>query len=234
MDMKKLKVLIMSAIVILTAASALAADQLVAGIALKGYYVTSWSNTYNNGISDVKIEAKNPVLMLGPSVKINYGKFFTGLTYVTAVSDFEAEISGVMIGKADRQDTDFVMGYAPLSWLSFYGGYKRINSSVKPDYGSTAAVSVGGPAAGIAVNYQIPNIPVSIYANAAYMYLDGQAWLQTVYCHGYSFEGGLTFSPISNLSLSIGYKEQVLPWSSDLAGKENIKGITFSVQYMVW
>jgi len=63
------------------------------------------------------------------------------------------------------------------------------------------------------------------------MYLDGQAWLQDVWANAYSYEVGVTYSPINHLALSIGYKGQVIEYSKDIAGKDEMSGITFSIDY---
>lgn len=233
MDLKILKVLTLSTIIFLTAFSASADDQLAASVGLKGWYVIDWSNKYSIGTSDYKLESKDPVFMIGPSVKISYGNFFTGLNFLTTLSDsaFDMELDGTLVGKGDRQDVDFVIGYAPISWLSVIGGYKVIDADVAREYGSTVAIAINGPAVGISLNYLIPRTPVLVYANAAYMYLRGQAWLETVWANAYSYEAGVTYSPVNHLVLSIGYKGQTINYSTDIAGEENMWGITFAFDY---
>lgn len=231
MELKRMKVLIMIAIVLISASSSLADDNLAASLGLKGLYVTSWKNTWDDGLIEHEFEAKDSVLMAGPSVKIIYGQFFSGLTFLTSLQDFNVEEAGFKVGDGNRRDLDFVLGYAPFSWLSVICGYKQITAVSDQQSGSSASVDQGGPAIGISLNYLIPNIKISIYANAAYMYLDGQAWLQDTQADGFSYEGGMTYSPIQNLALSLGYKGQILDYDNDIAGKEELGGITFAIDY---
>jgi hypothetical protein len=238
MNVKTVRILAVWAIIMLTAFSASAADnQLAASIGLKGWYVTDWTNKWHNpGGAEHSWKSSSNVFMMGPSVKISYGKFFTGMNFMTAMTDFELSENGGLRSKSDRQDVDFMLGYAPFSWLSVTGGYKRINASESATSTATTAayatnIAAGGPVVGLGLNYRIGNLPVVLYANGAYMFLKGQAWGLEVDAKAYSAEGGLTYIPVPYLSLSLGYKYQVIPWSNDIAGTETVTGATMAIDY---
>lgn len=185
------------------------------------------------------------VLMAGPSVKMSYKKFFTGLNYLVTTTDYKTDIRGQGAGQefaVSRNDLDFLLGFSITPQLSVFTGYKRI----KTEQDQTAAwvgvtETFNGVPLGLALSIRpSETVPLAIYGNLGYIYFDSNrtttAGGDTNWKYDAGFiEVGATYNIVDHVAVSLGYKYQKLWNKSTPDGFYKVDrafdGVTFAVDY---
>lgn len=239
------------ALMLLSSAAFGASEDLSYGIALKGWY-----NSFKLGFIDTdpvtgqrtsnSFKATDSVLMLGPSASLSYKNFFTGITYLTSVSDWDKwEINGqasTISDKVSRDDLDVLVGYRIIPQLGIVTGYKGIWMEDKFTGGKQKWNKNGG-VLGLTGNYMLPfeSVRISLYGNAGYLVMHEKVTdttftgdVQHTY-QGFAAEAGAAYNIIAGLSVSAGYKIQGLysfkKKDETTSISELYDGFTFGVDY---
>lgn len=222
---KMMKMILASAVLVaLSAGSVLAAnDNVSVSVGVK-----SWYNSWKEG----GFKSDTSAIMVGPSLKVGFDRFFVGASYLMSAQDYEFNMSPTF--NADRKDLDLLAGFMIIPRFGLFAGYKTIDSKfTAPSVpGFSYDIKFKGPAVGATTNLQFDNMPVSLYASGAYLMLkesDSSGTGDTDYT-GYTVDGGLTYTFAEKLSVGLGYKYQSLK-PKNSSTKDNFSGATLSLDY---
>jgi len=188
----------------------------------------TWYNSWEIAPETVSSNKSDDTFMLGPNFKVSYGKFFAGASFLATVQDYKFSTS-----TWPRYDLDAMLGYMVHPRISLIAGWKYIRGTENTGLKHSAY----GPTAGFAFNYPIPieALNLSFYLNGAFLFLEGDltpsgsAITSSYDIIGYSGEGGLVYTAIDNLSISLGYKYQNLDWRH--LATDILSGVTLGVNY---
>ncbi|MBW1769230.1 MAG: hypothetical protein JRJ65_19565 [Deltaproteobacteria bacterium] len=183
--------------------------------------------------------AQDSTLLLGPSLKLSYGKFFGGISYLKTVSPYSMEFHSVTAdedGTTDisMKDVDLLVGYMFHPRFGVLAGYKAYTGESTPQFDHSFDLSIKGPAIGLTYNYPLKISPLLFIANVSYMpsmeysFLEGQQNSEQD-MDGYSVEVSLTHSSLEKIAYTVGVKHQEL--KSDLGDNWRYLGLTVSVDY---
>jgi hypothetical protein len=220
------KILIIGFILTLAFSSEIYAEELSFSIGVKSWY-NDWEIT---GEGSEKSDSR---IFIGPNVKLSYGKFFGGISFMMNPSDYEFPSNT----ETTRKDIDVVLGYMIHPRIGLVGGYKyltgiRRNETIMNDDGTIGfhdSYTANGVAFGAAFNYPISSIRLTPYINGILMPLKGEYAHENYDIIGYSAEGGIVYGLFEKLSVSLGYKFQYLDWRH--LAKDEMQGITFGLSY---
>ncbi|GFO56736.1 hypothetical protein GMSM_37430 [Geomonas sp. Red276] len=234
--MKKVLLLVFVACAFLALGGTAMADDLSFGLGVKGWY-NDFKFAANNSGNNFTVKTKDPALMIGPTAKIGYGKYFAGVTYLTSATDYKLENS---TEKVSRDDIDVLVGYMLIPQFGIVGGYKAIFLEGKYPGGTEKFKKQGG-VLGVTGNVPLP-LGLAVYGNLGGLYLT-QEYTDTNFqtdlldrdYYGFSVEAGLGYRIIAGLSANLGYKYQGLymikKHSTDTSFDETYQGLTFGVDY---
>ncbi len=180
-------------------------------VGVKAWF-NSWELEYGGGS-----ETTDPALMIGPSVSINYDRFFGGASLLFTPGEYEWSFPGGYSEKADRTDLDLIAGYMFHPRVGGFVGYKYLSADMSwedpVDSGDYGTIILSGPGFGVTVN--IPVIyDIVIFGSFSYMFLDFEWELPaglgtlTTDASGASVELGAAYIISSSWNASIGIKSQ--------------------------
>lgn len=233
-----------------------ASEDFTFGVGLKTWY-NKMELSFTDDLGNTDKDHTKYVLMAGPSLKMGYKRFFTGINYLTTTTDYERKFTtgtNPPTYTYNRSDIDFILGLKLLPQtspvqLALVTGYKgivsdvdyiRTNTGVK--FGEAKRTKNGVPL-GLSLNVS-PAERLAIYTNAGYIYFDEKVKYSNFstpftddknkYHAGFA-EFGVSYNIVAGLSASLGYKYQYLynfkhPDGSDRRN-EAFDGVTFAVDY---
>ncbi len=206
------------------------AEDFSVGIGVRGWY-SGWNFS--------REESDNPVLLIGPSLKLQYGKFFTGISYLKSVSNYDfKESTGERFIIEDRNDIAIIIGYMLHPRFGLMIGYKLIQffnkNVVSSDYFKNR---MRGPAIGLTFNYPVSDTGLALFGNGSYLLLEyeelyGGFKKEANDFKGGSLDAGIAYGFSKNVSANLGYKYQLMTFKFDgVGGHHIISGPTFGLDY---
>ena len=143
--MKKLATTGLLCMVVVFVGSTAFAQEFSASVGMK-----AWYNKWEGFLAWEDLDSEDYSLLVGPSVKLSYGRFFGGVNYLLSTSDYEESHSSTWDvsefdsaedpsgiegsvwqeadAKADREDLDILAGVMIHPRVGVFFGYKRIIS----------------------------------------------------------------------------------------------------------
>ncbi|MFQ5586370.1 MAG: hypothetical protein ACE5GF_06075 [Thermodesulfobacteriota bacterium] len=193
---------------------------LTISVGTKLWY-NSWNkwlfNTGNGNLLSNRSEDNEMSLL--PSLSLKYKKFFlTGSWMLPTEYTFPGHPSIGNTFKMEREEMDVNAGYYVTPSLGLTGGYKAIKQTLGE---GTAGgfIDYTGPTLGILGSAGIGN-GLAIYGNAAYGFMEMERNSGTVDATYTSSELGLAYIPTPMVSLTLGYKYQVVKSECDSANPD--------------
>ena len=135
--MKKLATTGLLCMVVVFVGSTACAQEFSASVGIK-----AWYNKWEGYLTLEDVESEDESLLVGPSVKLSYKRFFGGVTYLLSTSDYDYHnnrtyddpASGASAWaendtSAGREDLDVLVGLMVHPRVGVFAGYKRIVSS---------------------------------------------------------------------------------------------------------
>jgi hypothetical protein len=184
-------------------------------------------------------DSQDSRLLLGPSFKLSYGKYFGGVSWLQTIGRYSLDFFSFTAkeeGNIDQSmsDLDALVGYMVHPRVGLLVGYKSYTGRSTPQFNHRFDLSIKGFAAGLACNYPLNDSPWLFTANASYMPALEYSFVEGIRnseqdMDGYSVEVGLTYSITENVAYSVGVKHQEL--ESDLGDSWRYLGLTVSVDY---
>ncbi len=197
--------------------------------------VKAWVNSWEMEIGTLFNETTDPALMIGPSVSINYDRFFGGATLLFTPGEYEWDFGGGEYERAKRTDLDLIAGYMFIPRLGVFVGYKHLSADmeyeelgIKYDDGT---ITLSGPGFGLTGNYPVSN-NIVLYGSLSFMALEFEWYSETTDASGASVEFGAAYIISPNWNASVGFKHQA--FVGDLLGQDltnSFTGLTFGANY---
>lgn len=227
--------------------------------------IKTWYNKWTATATDDATKNFEPqerdsqwIFMVGPTLKVSYGKFYGGFSFSQNLTDYEfsGSINTTPVRNFTytwtRQDLDIVLGYWFHPNISLFTGYKWFNgySFFKQMDGGVANIERynayrregSGLVFGVSANFPIETLYIVPYFSGTYMPLNGESRENANLATGrtqelirhynlptWAVEGGFSTLNYHGFSASIGYKYQVMEWDKD--AKDVSQGVTFSLNY---
>lgn len=214
------------------------AEDLSFSLGIKGWY-NSWDSVSSTG----DVFDNGSALLLGPSAKLTYGGFFTGISFLTTMDDYTYDYASGDQLVQDRNDLDLVIGYMIFPRFGIMAGYKSIASSadIVDTFDNTYHIwdfSISGKAIGVTGNYPIGDSGLVLIGSASYLMLSGEYEYDPLVgggsdkddMTGFSVEIGAAYAFGEKLSGNIGWKSQTLSYDT-WEGDEKFAGLTFGLDY---
>ncbi len=182
-------------------------------VGVKAWF-NSWELEYGGGS-----ETTDPALMIGPSVSINYDRFFGGASLLFTPGEYEWSFPGGYSEKADRTDLDLIAGYMFHPRVGGFVGYKYLSADMSwedpVDSGDYGTIILSGPSLGVTGNFPVSN-NIVLFGSLSYLFLDFEwevppAFGGVTYTSdavGTSVELGAAYIISSSWNASIGIKSQ--------------------------
>ncbi len=217
-----------------------AADDLSVSIGARAWYNT-WISPKGN--SRMQRKAENNVYLVGPSVRLAKGKFFTGISYLVSTEDYEFRNIDAQ-GDSEtmsRSDLDYAIGFmvhprvglmTGFKWVWGSSEYRSQNSRSDSDY------SLYGFVYGVSINYPVPDTPVVLVLNTSYIPVhfrskettqQGRIDVRTESALLAVYEGSAIYALSKKVSANLGYKRQ--NYKTDAGTKDVFEGFIFGVDY---
>lgn len=242
--MKKILLVIVSVMMIVTSTAALA--EVKATLGVKSWY-NWWEHTvdYSDGTSDSWDNGSS--FMIGPSFNLKLGKAFLGASYLKSTSDYEApdwNTNGDMM-QFERKDLDATVGVMFVPYFGIFLGYKSIEAPMSytnqfgvRDSTKDETWKINGPGIGILANAPLGR-SAAIYGNLAFLDLEQEFESATGISSssfdmvGVSFELGAAFAFSRVVSSNVGFKYQTLSGDSAAGNThhQNFYGLTLGVNF---
>ncbi|MBI5193963.1 MAG: hypothetical protein HZA08_11050 [Nitrospirae bacterium] len=244
--MKKLILIITIAMVFAFSNMAMA-EQPHVSVGLKTWAAT-WDTKLDTG-SGNKDFSSDYGLMLGPSVNVQYDKYFAGASYLFGTFSFPAvSVAATDINlDADRTDMDISAGYYFHPNVAAFLGYKLMDLKYKMKLdpcvlgvcGDTSKETRNGPVLGVTGHYPIEGSRWVLFGNLSYVFLNsefkdssGNKDTSKVTGPAVEFGGAYTLENMP-LSLLVGLKYQNYEYDTAGAANDTFSGLTFGVNYPI-
>lgn len=204
--------------------------------------IKGWANELTIGISNpfIDIDDMNGRHLLGVSLKLSYGNFFGGISWLQVTEDYSIRYRNNTISppatghvKFNRRDVDILAGYMLHPRFGIIAGYKLISSDDAIGVlNDKFDLSITGYAIGVTANYPFGESPLLLYTNLSFMpsmeysfYVSQPDYKQDM--DGFSLEIGLSYDILKRAAFSLGFKFQ--DFSSDRGEDWEWWGLTFSI-----
>ena len=235
------KIVLVGIAVISFCVSPASADDLSVTLGLKARLNNLNASVANSSV--VFDDSDSWALLLGPSLKLAYKKFFTGVTWLqTAGRRYSFDYYSVGFNEPRSMDIsmseiDVLAGYMFHPRFGAFVGYKSISSEATPiaDSPTTSQfydLAIKGPAVGVTGNVPLGKLPMLAVASASYLAIDEYTFAPTdpkKNGSGYSLEIGVTYDPWENIVLYLGLKHQ--KYEADIGDEWKAFGLTISGDY---
>jgi hypothetical protein len=218
--------------------STVQADELSLSLGIKARYNELIIRLENESVK-FGGDSQDSILLLGPSLKLSYGNFFGGVSWLQTIGRYSMDFFSLTANEEGNidismSDLDALVGYMFHPRVGILAGYKSYTGRSTPGFDQRFDLSIKGPAVGLTYNYPFKKSPWLFIANVSYMpsleysFLEGQLDSEQD-MDGYSAEVGLTYGSTEKIAYTVGVKHQEL--ESDLGDNWRYLGLTVSVDY---
>ena len=188
-------------------------------------------------------DSDSMAILLGPSLKLTYKKFFVGVTWLQTAwrrytfDYYNITFSEPMTIDLSMSEIDALGGYMFHPRFGAFIGYKSISSDATPIATSPTTsqfydLSIKGPAIGVTGNIPLGKLPMLAVANASYVAITEYSFAPTnteQKGSGYALEAGVTYDPFEDWLFYLGLKLQ--RYEADLGDEWKSFGLTISADY---
>jgi hypothetical protein len=183
-------------------------------------------------------DADSWAILLGPSLKMAYKKFFVGVTWLQTVQQrytldyYDIARSQPSSTDVSMSEIDALAGYMLHPRFGAFVGYKSISAKMTPVANLNYDLVIKGPAIGVSGNVPLGKLPMLAVASASYLAITEYAFAPTNTGQkgsGYALEIGTTYDPFEDWVFYLGLKLQ--RYEADLGDEWKSFGLTISADY---
>ena len=187
----------------------------------------------------VEFDSQDSGLLMGPSLKLSYGNFFGGVSWLQNIGRYSMDFSSFTTNNEGQislstSDLDSLVGYRFHPRFGVLAGYKSFTGRSNSQFYHRFSLSIKGFAIGLTYNYPLKESPLLFITTVSYMpsleysfFDDPQYTEQDM--DGYSAGVSLTYGSMEKIAYTVGVKYQDL--ESDLGDSWRYLGLTVSVDY---
>ena len=187
----------------------------------------------------VEFDSQGLGLLSGPSLKLSYGNFFGGVSWLQTSRRYSMDFFSFTANnegniEISTSDLDSLVGYMFHPRFGVLAGYKSFTGRSTLSFDHRFHLSIKGLAIGLTYNYPLKESPLLFITTVSYMpsleysFLDDPQYDKQD-MDGYSAGVSLTYGSMEKIAYTVGVKYQDL--ESELGDSWRYLGLTVSVDY---
>jgi hypothetical protein len=233
--MKKLILILMLSLLVLSVGSAWAVQDLMDAEIVAGLSVWNPSISFTPALTGITLSSS---LLVGPKIFGRYQHFFGELSYLMPLSGFSTSVDvlGVTLTESIKTSwLNFIAGYMITPIVGIYGGYISNSTAITVSIGSlsasASAFSISGPGAGIIAKLPIGKL-FNVYANGSYTLGSYKDDTSSVSCTVMNVDGGVGYKFLNGLAqVNAGWRYQTNSTSDTVSSAIKYSGPYGNVSY---